>query len=316
MTVLVAGSSNLDFVVRAAHIPSIGETVLGRDFKTYPGGKGANQAVACARAGGVKTRFLTAMGSDHNALPLEESLKRAGVQTDLIRTPHHPTGTAFICVDDEAQNAITVAPGANLQLAPQHMPALHGVSHLLMQLEVPMQTVDAFAAQAKREGVCVVLNAAPAAVLPKTLLSNVDVLLVNEGELRTIVEGAHCAAPQSIADCLAILKVPTVLVTLGHRGSCAWHQGRLHYQAAHHVHALDTTGAGDTFSGVLVAMLSLGNSLELAVHRASAASAIACTRAGAQSSIPLAHEVDEFLAQYKQAMASATDELRAYCGLS
>ncbi|MEA5668103.1 PfkB family carbohydrate kinase, partial [Stenotrophomonas sp. MH1] len=112
-TVLVAGSANLDFVVRAAHVPAPGETVLGREFRTFPGGKGANQAVACARAGGARTRMLLALGQDDFATPIETSLRDAGVQLHAVRDAQLPTGTAFICLSDDAENAITVAPGAN-----------------------------------------------------------------------------------------------------------------------------------------------------------------------------------------------------------
>src|ERR1700733_8121307 len=111
-TVLVAGSANLDFVVRAAHVPAPGETVLGRDFMTFPGGKGANQAIACARAGGAPTRMLLALGEDAFAVPIEDSLRTAGIDLEIVRVDE-PTGTAFICVSDDAENAITVAPGAN-----------------------------------------------------------------------------------------------------------------------------------------------------------------------------------------------------------
>ncbi|MEG1678715.1 MAG: PfkB family carbohydrate kinase, partial [Stenotrophomonas sp.] len=115
-TVLVAGSANLDFVVRAAHVPAPGETVLGREFRTFPGGKGANQAVACARAGGAATQMLLALGADDFAKPIEVSLNDAGVVLHAVRDAQLPTGTAFICLSDDAENAITVAPGANMGL--------------------------------------------------------------------------------------------------------------------------------------------------------------------------------------------------------
>ena len=169
--ILVAGSANLDFVVRAPHIPAPGETVLGREFKTYPGGKGANQAVACARAGGAPTHMLLALGDDLYARPLEESLNAANVKLHIVRDAAQATGTAFICVSDDAENAITVAPGANAALQAHHLPTLDGVSHLLMQLETPMETVTAYAKAARAKGVRVVLNAAPAQSLPARLPS-------------------------------------------------------------------------------------------------------------------------------------------------
>jgi ribokinase len=308
MTLLVAGSSNLDFVVRAEHIPAPGETVLGGSFQTFAGGKGANQAVAAARAGGAPTRFLTVMGRDLHAQPIEASLHSAGVEIALVRSQDLSTGVAFICVDDAGQNAITVAPGANLSLSPQHLPELEGVSHLLMQLEIPLQTVQAYALAAKTQGVCVVLNAAPAQELPAALLKSIDVLVVNEGELRSIA--GH---ELSIAQCMQRVGIATVIVTLGEKGCCAWHGGSYLYQPSFDVTPVDTTGAGDTFCGVLVAALSQGQGYAAALQRASAAGALACTRAGAQSSIPSAREVDDFWALHGAALASDTEALHAYC---
>ncbi len=208
--ILVAGSSNLDFVVRAHHIPAPGETVLGRDFKTFPGGKGANQAVACARAGGAPTTLLTAMGADAFAAPIEASLKEASVLLNMVRVTDQPTGTAFICVSEDAENAITVAPGANLCLLEQHLPKLQDVSHLLMQLEIPLTTVIAYAKAARQQGVTVVLNAAPIQELPAELLEWIDILVVNEGELASL--SRHSG---SIAECLERIAVPTVVLGYG-----------------------------------------------------------------------------------------------------
>jgi len=290
--ILVAGSANLDFVVRAQHIPAPGETVLGQAFHTYPGGKGANQAVACARAGGGATHMLLAVGKDRHAEPLLASLQTAGVELHTVLAPEEPTGCAFICVADNAENAITVAPGANLVLAPHHLPELTGFSHLLMQLESPLPSVTAYAQAARAHGVKVVLNAAPAQALPAELLAAVDVLIVNEGELAALVP-----KPGDLMLNLAQIDVPCVVVTLGQRG-CAARQGNdLFTQDAYPVDAVDTTGAGDTFSGVLVAALDQGHTLTQAIQRASAAAALACTQPGAQSSIPTVQAVDAFLAQ-------------------
>jgi ribokinase len=309
--ILVAGSANLDFVVRADHIPAPGETVLGRDFKTFPGGKGANQAVACARAGAVPTRMLLALGNDAFAVPLEESLQGAGVTLLTVRDAVQPTGTAFICVSDAGENTITVAPGANASLRPEHLPALAGFTHLLLQLETPLDTVTAYARAARAAGVAVVLNAAPAQLLPPELLGLVDLLIVNEGELATVAR--HDG---SIAECLARLDVPTVVVTLGAQGCCARQQGTFHLQAAFEVEPVDSTGAGDTFCGALCAALSRGLGLPEALRYASAAGALACTRLGAQSSIPEAAEVAALLAaQPDHNTPARLDALRALCGL-
>ncbi len=292
LMILVAGSANLDFVVRADHIPAPGETVLGREFKTFPGGKGANQAVACARAGGADTAMLLALGDDAFASPLEASLKNAGVHLHIHRSSTLPTGTAFICVSDDAENAITVAPGANNALTAQDLPELSGVSHLVMQLETPLATVAAYARAAKSRGVKVVLNAAPALVLPDELLANLDVLIVNEGELAIVAQHSG-----DIESSLTRLKVPCVVVTLGSQGSLAREQGLVIRQAAFPITPVDTTGAGDTFVGSFVAALSGGAPLQVALRQASAASALACLTAGAQSSIPTHTQVQTFLAQ-------------------
>lgn len=308
--ILVAGSANLDFVVRAHHIPAPGETVLGQGFATYPGGKGANQAVACARAGGATTHMLLAVGQDAHAGPLLASLNGASIQVKCVRSPDQPTGCAFICVADNAENAITVAPGANLSLLPDHLPNLAGFSHLLMQMETPPLTVTAYAQAARMQGVKVVLNAAPAQPLPPELLAAVDVLVVNEGELASLM-----LRPMSLMTNLAQLPVPCVVVTLGQRGCLARLGNNFFVQAAYPVTSVDTTGAGDTFCGVLVAALARGDSLAVAMRYASAAAALACTQPGAQSSIPSAADVDAFLATH-QTSANDLDALRAYCGLS
>ena len=308
--ILVAGSANLDFVVRASHIPGPGETVLGHDFKTFPGGKGANQAVACARAGGATTHMLLSLGDDAFAQPLEASLNAAGVQMHTLRATGHATGTAFICVSDNAENAITVAPGANNALRAADLPALEGFSHLLMQLETPLDTVTAYAAKARAAGVKVVLNAAPAQPLPQHLLALVDILIVNEGELAAIAghEG-------TIAQCLARLLVPTVVVTLGARGCCARIADNYLMQAPFAVTPVDTTGAGDTFCGVLVAALGKGEDMAGAMRRASAAGALACTQPGAQASIPTSGAVADLLRLTPADTSRDQAGLRNFCGL-
>ena len=310
--ILVAGSANLDFVVRAAHVPAPGETVLGREFATFPGGKGANQAVACARAGGAPTRMLLALGEDPYAAPLETSLRGAGVELHIVRAHDVATGTAFICLADDAENAITVAPGANNALRAEHLPPLDGVSHLLLQLETPIDIVTAYAVAARAAGVKVVLNAAPARELPTALLDALDVLIVNEGELATIT-----GVRGDIATALTRLFVPCVIVTLGARGACARAQGKFHLQAAYRVDPVDTTGAGDTFCGAFTAALSLGFDLAPALARASAAGALATTRLGAQTGVPRHSEVEDFLRAQAATVnnAAALRELAAYCGL-
>jgi ribokinase len=307
-SVLVAGSANVDFVVRAPHIPAPGETVLGRDLAIIPGGKGANQAVACARAGGAETSMLVALGQDLFAPLLEQSLANAGVTLHKIQSDK-PTGAALICVSDDAENAITVAPGANSSLGPEDLPNLAGLDGLVLQLETPLQTVTAYAKAARVAGVRVFLNAAPAQALPAELLSAVDILIVNEDELAAVAgrEGA-------VAELLSGLDIPCVVATLGGRGACAFADGNFLIQPAFAVAPVDTTAAGDTFCGVLAAALCGGESLKGALRAACGAAALATTRPGAQSSIPSRAEVEALL------LAGEPDDeavaaLTAYCGL-
>lgn len=305
--ILVAGSANLDFVVRAPHVPGPGETVLGRDLALIPGGKGANQAVACARAGGAETRMFVALGPDAFAPLLEKSLRDAGVALHIVRAPQ-PTGVALIVVSDDAENAITVAPGANSALDAADAPDFAGVGTLLMQLETPLPTVIALARKARAHGVRVVLNAAPAQSLPRELLALLDVLVVNEDELARVT-----GASGKVAELLKAVDVPLAIVTLGSRGACAREGGRFHLQPAFTVKSVDTTAAGDTFCGALVAALHAGAPQPEALRRASAAAALATTRIGAQSSIPTSAEVDALLLEQKHD-AAAVSGLAAYCG--
>jgi ribokinase len=288
--ILVAGSANVDFVVRANHIPRPGETVLGQSFQTFAGGKGANQAVACCKAGGASTQLLAALGADAHASVIEASVKAAAVELRPVRVSNQPTGAAFICVSDDGENAITVAPGANAYLLPHHLPDLKEISHLLLQLETPLDTIIAFAQAAKKQGVQVVLNAAPAQAMPAEILPLIDILIVNEGELMALADETR-----SVEWALEKLSCQSVVVTLGAKGCLARHKGTVYQQAAFPIQAIDTTAAGDTFCGVLVAKLSQGTDWPAALRVANAASALTCLTLGAQSSIPTAPEVAQFL---------------------
>lgn len=309
--ILIAGSANLDFVVRASHVPRPGETVLGRDLAMIPGGKGANQAVACARAGGAKTRMLVALGQDSSASMLEESLRSAGVELHIVRVEKEATGVALICLADDAENAITVAPGANARLRAEDMPNLDGVAYLLLQLETPLDTVLGLARQARSRGIKVVLNAAPAQTLSDELLAAVDVLIVNQDELTKVARERG-----SVAEALSSVDVPSAVVTLGSRGCCACDRGEFVLQPAFKVNSVDTTAAGDTFCGVLVAALNSGATLAESLRRASAAAALATTRIGAQASIPTYDEVEEMLQAANGPEHDSLAALEAYCELA
>lgn len=307
--VLVAGSANVDHVVRAAHIPAPGETVLGGDLMVVPGGKGANQAVAAARAGGADTAMLVALGDDPSAGILKRSLAEAGVALHVVPSDR-PTGAALITVSDAAENAITVAPGANMTLAPDDLPDLTGVAWLVLQLETPMATVAAFAQAARGAGVKVLLNVAPAQPVPADLLAAVDVIVANEEELAVLTGPAG-----SIADRLAMIGTPAAIATLGARGSCVWSADGHRVQPAFPVASVDTTAAGDTFCGALAAALVRGEALPQALRFASAAAALATTRAGAQASVPDRAEVEHLLAGATDGGPAAAT-LAAYCGVT
>lgn len=291
--VVVVGSANLDFVTRLPHLPAPGETVLGEAYSTAPGGKGANQAVACARAGG-QVAFFGALGTDPFAEPLLASLRESGVQDWTLRAPA-PTGAAFISVSETGENCIVVASGANATLRPEQVPPLAGVGWLVLQLEIPLDTVLAAAQAAKSAGARVVLNAAPARALPAELLRQVDVLVVNEGELRTLAGGGE------LRGCLRHVQAlgpQTVVVTLGERGCLALSGETWTELPAHPVQVRDTTGAGDTFVGVLVAALSRGEALASALRWAVVGSALACGREGAQPAMPWRAELEEALSRW------------------
>ncbi|MFC4454072.1 ribokinase [Deinococcus sonorensis] len=288
----MAGSANVDFLTPVPHIPAPGETVLGEGYSTAPGGKGANQAVAAGRIGGA-VALLAALGQDAFAPLLRASLQASGVQ-DLTVTVDAPTGAAFISVAAGGENAITVASGANARLAPGHLPALDGVSWLVLQLEVPLETSLAYARQARARGASVLLNAAPARALPDELLRCIDLLVVNEGELEAL---AGVSGPvETQLETVRQRGPGTVLVTLGERGSVALDPSGLQHCPAHPVQVQDTTGAGDTYVGVLAAALHDGKALAEAMRRASVAAALACTRPGAQPSMPTRAELDAALA--------------------
>ncbi|GIF58797.1 ribokinase [Asanoa iriomotensis] len=286
MSVVVVGSTNLDLVVTTPRLPRPGETVLGENFRTVPGGKGANQAVAAARAGAA-VEFVGAVGSDEFAPVLRDSLAGAGVGVRGLRTVAGPSGVALIAVDGAAENFIVVAPGANGALTDLHADdraAIAAADVLLLQLEVPLPTVVAAAGAARAAGTTVVLNAAPAATLPGELLDLVDLLVVNEHEA-TVVAGVDDGQPLD-----ALLKlVPRVVLTLGARGAAYADRDGLRLRVpAPRIEAVDTTAAGDAFTGALAVGWAErgGADVESILRWACAAGAACAQRPGASSALP------------------------------
>jgi len=284
--IAVLGALNLDWVAHLPRLPRAGETVLGHSLVRHAGGKGGNQAVAAARLG-APVRFFGAVGEDADGEALVAGLAAEGIDTGAVLRVARPSGCALVQVADDGENSIVVLAGAN-ELAPLPPPAWPPeLQRLLLQLELPLPTVMAWAAAARQAGVPVLLNAAPALALPAELLQGLDCLLVNEVEARALSEGDIAA--------LAALGARRVIVTLGARGALAWDEGRALQQLPHDVWMIDSTGAGDTFAGALAAALWQGQPFDEALHRAGVAAALACTRRGARGGMPTALELEAAL---------------------
>ncbi|GGR17424.1 ribokinase [Streptomyces roseolus] len=293
-SIVVLGSTNMDLVAYVAKAPARGETVTGRAFRTVPGGKGANQAVAAARAGG-EVAMIGAVGADDFGHRLRDVLEHCSVDTDLLRTVEGASGTAHIVVDDEGGNAIVVVPGANgtvTSLSQGDEALITGADLLLLQLELPLSVVVDGAEHARRRGVRTVLTPAPAQPLPPELFDATDLLVPNEHEATALTGRAdpHAAA-------LALLDVvPEVVVTLGAAG-CLYvaRDAEPLTVPAPRVRAVDTTAAGDTFVGALAVALGEGRRMPDALAWASAAAALSVRREGASTSMPYRTEIDAAL---------------------
>lgn len=299
--ILVVGSSNTDMIVNVPHIPQAGETALGGEFATAAGGKGANQAVAAARAGGDVT-LIACLGGDMFGQRSLEGFARDGIHTQYVaRSGQSPSGVALIFVSADGQNSIAVAPGANALLSPARVRraagAFHGASALLMQLETPLRTVAEAARLARRHGVPVILNPAPAQDLPDALLRRVWILTPNEGEASAL-SGVKVRDETGAAKAAAKLRqrgVSAVIITLGARGAFVADAQTHQLVAGFKVKAVDTTAAGDVFNGALAVALGEGQSLLDAARFANAAAAISVTRRGAQPSAPSRREIERLL---------------------
>jgi ribokinase len=302
MNIVVVGSLNMDLVVRMPQIPRPGETLLGGVFKTFPGGKGANQAVAAARLGGQVT-MIGCVGDDAFGREMRATLAREGIDTTYVLVhPEAATGVALIQVDAQGQNSIAVASGANFRLTgvdvEKAMQTIGEFDVLVMPLETPLETVYTAAKIASRRGAKVLLNPAPAQVLEKDLLELVDVLLPNEYEI-ALMTGMQLLSPadtRKAAEKLRALGTKNLIVTLGSQGSALFNaSGQETLIPVCQVQAIDTTAAGDCFVGALAVGLCEGKSLLAAAEFASAAAALSVTREGAQPSLPRRSEVEQFI---------------------
>jgi len=280
---VIVGSANIDQVFRVTTIPAPGETVLSHGSSIALGGKGQNQAVAAARAG-ASTAFIAALGDDAFGRSVRDGLAEDGIDSTGVRTATAPTGTALIAVDGSGENTIIVESGANalLELTDTDARTIAAAAVLVLQLEVPLETVTAAARIARAAGTRVLLNAAPIQELPEELLANVDILVVNEHEGAFLARGGDVAG-----------LAPVVIVTLGAAGAVAYEGGRETATVpAPRVSAVDATGAGDTFCGALAARLAEGAMLADALRFAVAAASLSVQSHGAVPSIPTRARID------------------------
>lgn len=299
--VMIVGSYNTDLAVRTPHIPVGGETIMGSGFVIGPGGKGANQAVAAARLG-ADTTMLVKLGMDIFGDQAADNLVKEGVSADqLLRSKDEPTGAAFIIVDQNGENMIVVAGGANNTLSVEDVEnakrQIQQAKVLLLQLEVPLETVTRAIEIAHGAGVKVILNPAPGRSLDADLLSKVDVLTPNETEAQIItglpvetIEQAEAAGKKLVSQGVGV-----VVITMGGKGSLVVSKDLVKHIPGHTVTVVDTTGAGDAFSGALAVALSEEMKLEDAVKFATAAAALQVTRFGTAPAMPYRQEVLSFL---------------------
>lgn len=298
---IVLGSVNADHILQVKDLPRAGETVTGHGYRVVPGGKGANQAVAAARLG-AKTAFIACVGDDDFGRRMKAGFQATGLDTrGVITADGVATGVALIFVAARGENSIGISPEANACLTPArlapHLDLIRNGSALLMQLESPLETVLMAATEAKKAGVPVVLNPAPARPLPESLLEGLDIITPNETEAGALTGIAirDAAGAMEAAAGLHGMGVRTVIITLGANGAFVSDEGRGALVPGYAVTPVDTTAAGDTFNGGLMAALQQGKALPEAIAFAQAAAALAVTRLGAQPSIPTRAETEGFL---------------------
>jgi ribokinase len=302
-TIVVVGSSNIDLVMKMPRLPRLGETVLDGTFAQVFGGKGANQAVGAARAGG-RIAFVGCVGDDAYGAQVAENLRRDGIDTRHVFTEAGvASGTALIMVGDEGHNYIAVAPGANARLTPARVDAARDAiaasSCVVTQCETPAETLDHLVDVASSLGKPVILNLAPARAVAETTLARLACLAVNESEAEFLA-GRPVATDtdlEAVADALRSRGPKTVVLTLGSRGAYVAGEGLRALVPGFAVRAVDTTAAGDVHCGALAVALVEGRPLAEAVRFANAAAALSVTRLGAQPSAPARQDVEELLAR-------------------
>lgn len=298
--ILVIGSSNTDLIAKMKNFPKAGETIEGLEYMQAMGGKGANQAIAAHRLGG-DVSFITCLGDDANGKNTLKYYNQEGLDvSSALIAKGASSGTAIIFVDEEGENCIVITPGANNMLTSDYIGKVEdniaNAEIVVLQMEIPYDTVKSVCSLAKKHKKQVILNVAPARELDEDILKDVDILVVNETEAETISgEKIEAVGKDAVIEKLISMGASTVLLTVGKEG-CLLKNGQIKIsKKAFVVDALDTTAAGDTFCGALVARLSKGENWDDILTFASAASALCVTRMGAQPSVPMEKEVLDFL---------------------
>lgn len=297
--ICVVGSLNMDLVVKVDTMPKGGETLIGSDFKEVPGGKGANQAVAMARLGGV-VNMIGKVGTDGFGQTLINALKNDNVNTKYIYTEEGPTGVAMITVDKNAENSIVVAPGANFKVGvadiDKNIEAIEESDIVVVQLETPLNTIKYTLKKAKELGKYTILNPAPAVKLEDEIIANVDLLTPNESELEILsgIEIKNEEDIQKAAQAMIDKGVKELIVTLGSKGSLYINKEKSMFKKAYKVAAVDTTAAGDSYTGALSVAFADDKGIDEAMDFASKVGALSVMKEGAQSSLPRLEDVLNF----------------------
>ncbi len=305
--VLIIGSSNIDMNIYSQCLPKKGETVTGGTFKQFMGGKGANQAVASIRSG-MSTIFIAKIGKDSFGDQMLTQLQKEGINVEhIIRDDTEASGIAFIMIDENGENMISVAPGANVKLSPQEIEKNESIvknaTTIIVQMEIPIETIQKIFQIASKGKVTKILNPAPLKPIPHDLFHLIDIIIPNEGELFHLhsllnLEKLISSEDQQIIQAsrdISKLGINSVITTMGSKGSMIYQSNpeTITKIPAYKVKAIDTVGAGDCFNGVLASKLAQGETLVNAVKYATAAASIAVTRKGAQESMPVAMEIQD-----------------------